>query len=360
MTAQYQQQAMSSSFRFNPADQTAGMTSHPWTITPQERLNHEQIFMSLRPIGGKITGAQAKSYLMQSTLPAATLAHVWRLADLDGDGHMTMEEFSIAMHLIQCRLQGVELPQSLPPGLRVGSAGALKPVVGAPASAAINFSVSHPGMQMYNTGSSVTLPNARNQSGLGTGKSVSSLNRSESIHTDGKAVQSNLDVPWAVPASSKKKYNQLFNAHDRLRSGYLTGAQVRTILLQSNLSQQQLAQIWSLSDIDNDGRLSNEEFAVAMHLVDEVHAGNQLPTSLPVSLIPPSMRRKVSLQQQAQPSAIPDMPAASLERKSSFPVHTRSFEDKKRENFQRGQLELEKRRQERREKEQKEKVCYNK
>ena len=107
----------------------------------------------------------------------------------------------------------------------------------------------------------------------------------------------------------------------------------------------------SLSDIDNDGRLSNEEFAVAMHLVDDVHAGKQLPTSLPVSLIPPSMRKKASLQQQAQPSATPDMPVGS-----SFPVHTQSFEDKKRENFKRGQLELEKRRQERREKEQKEKV----
>lgn len=113
----------------------------------------------------------------------------------------------------------------------------------------------------------------------------------------------------------------------------------------------------SLADIDNDGRLSNEEFAVAMHLVDEVHAGRQLPTSVPISLIPPSMRRKRSLQQQAPSAITTDKPIATLDRKSSFPVHTQSFEDKKRENFVRGQLELEKRRQERREKEQKEKVC---
>ena len=163
---------------------------------------------------------------------------------------MTVDEFSIAMHLIRCRLQGVDLPQSLPPGLRMSSVGASGQIVGAPTSGAINFSVSHPGMQMYNTGSPATLPNARKQPGLGitgTGKPPSSLKRAESMHTDGKTVQkqqTDHDVSWAVQASAKKKYNQLFNAHDRLRSGFLTGAQVRAILLQSNLSQQQLAQIW--------------------------------------------------------------------------------------------------------------------
>ena len=44
--------------------------------------------------------------------------------------------------------------------------------------------------------------------------------------------------------------------------------QARNILLQSGLPQNILAQIWSLSDYDNDGRLSSEEFLLAGHLCE--------------------------------------------------------------------------------------------
>lgn len=53
------------------------------------------------------------------------------LADMNNDGKMDKKEFSIAMHLIKKRLQGYELPKSLPPSLKadpspmVGSFGAM-------------------------------------------------------------------------------------------------------------------------------------------------------------------------------------------------------------------------------------------
>ena len=43
------------------------------------------------------------------------------LADLDRDGKMTMQEFTIAVHLIQSKLKGVELPTSLPNSLKMTS-----------------------------------------------------------------------------------------------------------------------------------------------------------------------------------------------------------------------------------------------
>lgn len=55
----------------------------------------------------------------------------------------------------------------------------------------------------------------------------------------------------------------------------------------------------SLSDIDADGRLSCEEFVLAMHLVESVKAGDALPTVLPADLIPPSHRRKRSTSIQS-------------------------------------------------------------
>jgi len=41
----------------------------------------------------------------------------------------------------------------------------------------------------------------------------------------------------------------------------------------TGLPQITLAKIWQLSDIDNDGKLSQEEFVLAMHLCDTAKAG---------------------------------------------------------------------------------------
>lgn len=43
------------------------------------------------------------------------------LADLDRDGKMTMQEFTIAVHLIQSKLKGIELPTALPNSLKMTS-----------------------------------------------------------------------------------------------------------------------------------------------------------------------------------------------------------------------------------------------
>uniref|UniRef100_A0A2I3HG80 Intersectin 1 n=1 Tax=Nomascus leucogenys TaxID=61853 RepID=A0A2I3HG80_NOMLE len=96
---------------------------------------------------------------------------------------------------------------------------------------------------------------------------------------------------WAVPQSSRLKYRQLFNSHDKTMSGHLTGPQARTILMQSSLPQAQLASIWNLSDIDQDGKLTAEEFILAMHLIDVAMSGQPLPPVLPPEYIPPSFRR---------------------------------------------------------------------
>lgn len=40
------------------------------------------------------------------------------------------------------------------------------------------------------------------------------------------SVQPALD--WAVPQSSRLKYRQLFNSHDKMMSGHLTGTQTHT------------------------------------------------------------------------------------------------------------------------------------
>lgn len=94
-----------------------------------------------------------------------------------------------------------------------------------------------------------------------------------------------------MQAAQKRKYTQVFNANDRTRSGYLTGAQARSVLVQSKLPQVTLAQIWTLADVDGDGRLSCDEFILAMFLCEKAMAGEKIPVTLPLDWVPPSLRK---------------------------------------------------------------------
>jgi epidermal growth factor receptor substrate 15 len=51
-----------------------------------------------------------------------------------------------------------------------------------------------------------------------------------------------------------------------------------------------------LSDLNNDGRLTRDGFAVAMHLINGKIAGREVPARLPETLIPPSMRSQAQAQ----------------------------------------------------------------
>ncbi|KAG5347923.1 ITSN2 protein, partial [Acromyrmex charruanus] len=162
---------------------------------------------------------------------------------------------------------------------------------------------------------------------------VGSVDSQHSQHSVG----SPQSVEWAVPHQTKLKYTQLFNTWDRTRSGFLSGPQARNIMVQSQLPQPILAQIWALADMDSDGRLGSEEFVLAMHLCDIAKVGENIPTTLPPELIPPTFRRQrqssLTLSQNATENIDPlaGMPQTS-------------FEDKRKENFEKGQAELERRR----------------
>jgi epidermal growth factor receptor substrate 15 len=60
-----------------------------------------------------------------------------------------------------------------------------------------------------------------------------------------------------------------------------------------------------LADINGDGRLTRDCFAVAMHLISRKLAGVEVPTSLPQSLIPPSMRSGASASAFTSPPPEP-------------------------------------------------------
>lgn len=59
-------------------------------------------------------------------------------------------------------------------------------------------------------------------------------------------------------------------------------------MVKSKLPNAMLGKIWKLADVDTDGKLDMDEFALAMHLIDIKLDGHELPAQLPSHLVPPS------------------------------------------------------------------------
>lgn len=91
----------------------AGHGEPEWVVN-KERYKYDAIFESLGPIDGKVTGAAAKKEMVQSKLPNSVLGKIWKLSDIDKDGFLDADEFALAMHLIQVKLDGHDIPTDLP------------------------------------------------------------------------------------------------------------------------------------------------------------------------------------------------------------------------------------------------------
>ncbi|XP_068197871.1 intersectin-2a isoform X2 [Antennarius striatus] len=398
-----------------PAAMNSGVSL--WAITPEERGKHDKQFDSLTPILGYVSGEQARKFFLQSGLPPCVLAEIWHLADMDNDGKMDRLEFSIAMKLIKLKLQGQNLPSSLPiimkqspasnsastipssarfgmgsmPNLSVGLSSmsamsampiltpmsanphmlSMQPLVPTPMTLPLINCLGSSGLPNGNV-SLLTAPLVPNNAALqaappvsgfsspmvfspstGMSKSNSLLDLGSSSSNSSSTTSLASNSPkmgtsdWAVPQASRLKYRQQFNTLDKLMSGYLSGPQVRNALIASNLTQTQLATIWTLADVDKDGRLQGDEFILAMHLVDMAKTGRPLPLTLPHDLVPPSLRGGMKSNELVN-GTVPYITPCLIDTAEVEPAQkiksNVSFEDKLKENFARGNAELEKRR----------------
>ncbi|XP_067051383.1 intersectin-1-like [Acropora muricata] len=411
--------------------------SGSWVISSEDRTKHEATFQSLNPASGFLTGEQAKKYFLKSNLPPMVLGQIWNLSDLDRDGKMTMQEFTIAVHLIQSKLKGIELPTTLPNSLRMTSMPSTyllgqktKPNTdwGQPPmpNPAVSNGFSNVGMMTlphkpttsgiswsgvnqsppqtravassssvfgssFGSSSTVSMPstslsstfNVGVASGLSSGSPNSSIRNGPGNQTAfgpglarvqrANSLTANFGSsagPYGtITPTNRLKYNQMFKANDFLKTGFLSGDQARSILIQSGLSQGILAQIWNLSDLDKDGQLNIEEFAIAMHFVEVAKVGQALPPTVPQELLPLAYQsRQVSannmpLVQEGRERSDSGLDRSGSERERSGSIDGKSrsgsitvftFEDKRKDNFEKGRLELERRRMELQEKMKKE------
>jgi EH domain-containing protein 1 len=94
---------------------------------------------------------------------------------------------------------------------------------------------------------------------------------------------------WVVSGPQKAAYDNVFETLPT-QGGKATGTSCRQTMINSGLDQAQLGSIWNLSDIDKDGCLDRDEFALCMFLMEEVAAGGSIHAQLPKNYIPPAKR----------------------------------------------------------------------
>ena len=97
-----------------------------------------------------------------------------------------------------------------------------------------------------------------------------------------------------VNAGDRLRYEALFKQTDSDKDGFVSGVEIKNLLLQTGLPQNILAHIWNLSDIKQEGKLNPEQFALCMYLIHQKQAGKDPPAQLTPDMIPPSMRPKAA------------------------------------------------------------------
>ncbi|KFZ46533.1 Epidermal growth factor receptor substrate 15, partial [Antrostomus carolinensis] len=205
---------------------------------------------------GRVLASDAAVFLKKSGLTDLVLGKIWDLADTDGKGILNKQEFFVALRLVACAQNGLDVSLS-----------------------SLNLPVPPP--RFTDTSSPLLLS--------GTASS---------------------DVPWAVKLEDKAKYDAIFDSLNPV-NGLLSGDKVKPVLLNSKLPVDILGRVWELSDIDRDGMLDRDEFAVAMFLVYCALEKEPVPMSLPAALVPPSKRKPISV-----PGAMPLIPSSSSTKES--------------------------------------------
>ncbi|XP_058494468.1 epidermal growth factor receptor substrate 15 isoform X2 [Solea solea] len=257
----------------------------PWVVKAEEKMKFDAIFESLGPVGGMLTGDRVKPVLLNSKLPVDILGRVWELSDLDRDGMLDRDEFSVAMYLVYRALEGEPVPMSLPPPLvppskrKKPSVPPVMPLLPSPPSVKDSRS-SHAG--------SKTMPHPPKSAPAPVPVPVPAPVPA-SVPAPAPAAAS-----WVVSPADKAKYDDLFNKTDSDMDGLVSGPEVRDIFLKTGLPSATLARIWELCDIGDIGKLTREQFALALHLINQkLVKGLDPPQSLTPEMIPPSDRQNI-------------------------------------------------------------------
>ncbi|KAB8342962.1 hypothetical protein FH972_022557 [Carpinus fangiana] len=264
------------------------------SLAPEKVAEYSSLFEKAGAQGGVLGGDAARQVFERARLPNEVLGQIWNLADTDQKGALNVTDFVVAMHFLTSMRSGAmrALPNSLPPGLY--EAAARRPLSGAIQNLPRQFS----GGVLARTQSPVARP---------FGSPIS---------------QQTTGSDWLVTPADKTRFDEIFTSIDTAGQEFVTGDQAVSFFSDSRLPEETLAQIWDLSDINSEGQLTRDEFAVAMFLIRQERAKKgdnrgALPTTLPPRLIPPNMRQRAMPPSQPTAPAFDNAAFASQQSKSA-------------------------------------------
>lgn len=257
-------------------------------LSPQDKARFAQLF-SQHAHNGLVEGSAARDIFLKARLPHETLGQIWNLVDSQNRGSLDQGEFIAAMHLIQSSMNG-SMPQ-VPAQLPHGYIESVRPQTARISSAS----------SVMSTGSNAAGPGVIRQY---TGQQIGQGN------------------DWSISPQERQRYDGIFGALDKKKTGLIGADAVVPFLTTSRLPEATLAQVWDLADFHNRGEFGRAEFAIAMHLVQQNIGGRELPQQLPESLLkevqgqPQQQQQQTQQQQQrvqsppiSQPKPAPPKPA---------------------------------------------------
>ncbi|EPS29628.1 hypothetical protein PDE_04578 [Penicillium oxalicum 114-2] len=264
-------------------------------LQPEDAHKFLALFEKSDTSNGMISGDIAKQIFERARLPNEVLGRIWNLADTKQRGALDATDFIIAMHLLTSYKAGTlrVIPQTLPPGLYEAAArrGTGRNSFSARANAPPVPSIP----KQFSGPQRASTPLSPNHTGR---------------PAFGGPMSAQLTGDWLITPQEKAHFDTIFETVDTAKLGSITGDQAVAFFMKAQLPEEVLAQIWDLADIDADGQLNRDEFAVAMYLVRLQRSGKEpLPQVLPPGLIPPKMRRQAPAPAMAQAQALPPAPA---------------------------------------------------
>ncbi|KAJ7781585.1 hypothetical protein B0H16DRAFT_1498965 [Mycena metata] len=251
-----------------PSKMPAAQTSEIPPFTPGDRAKFHRLFANSGPVDGLVDGDRAREIFSKSKLPDEKLSQIWELSDTENRGALDCKGFTIALHLIQGLMNNrfATLPACLPDELYEQAMSPDPPSSPAPPSPSSRATSSNGHLSVR-----TDLPGSSNGS-----PASSRHSKSPSLGGQGD---------WEIPASIKAVADRQFDALDPLKNGFIHDNISLPFLLESKLPADELARIWTLADLNGDGKLTRDGFAIALYLIEERRRSN-VPAPPPLASHP--------------------------------------------------------------------------
>lgn len=246
-------------------------------FTAQESEYYSQLLTHVDPAGsGYVDAAIGAGFLGASGLPREMLQQIWGIADVYGQGYLSVEGFFVACRLVAWAQAGVppspDKVQSDPPMLpdfpnlprrrspSEASHGSRPPSVGHSEQSELQPVIAGRDEHVRRASEAVRHATSRSTS----------------------PVRTFTHDRWAPSQRERRKYASLFQRTDWDGDGFVQGSEASALLERSHVDQGVLSMAWELSDQDHDGKLDFKEFSCLVHIVSCIRRGAVLQPGAPL------------------------------------------------------------------------------